>query len=77
VIIRGLRGPIALGVVLASAGSLVWDGTFSSGIAGVYASTPVMLLKCAAWIVACVLLACVLPLRRATATDPVAALRDE
>jgi putative ABC transport system permease protein len=77
VIIRGLRGPIALGVVLASAGSMVWDGTFSSGIAGVYASTPVMLLKCAAWIVACVLLACVLPLRRATATDPVAALRDE
>jgi hypothetical protein len=46
-------------------------------VAGVYASAPPMLAKSAAWIVVCVLLACVLPLRRAVLTNPVTALRHD
>jgi len=77
VIIGGLRWPLLLGVVLGAAGAMAWDGSFSSGVAGVYASAPPMLAKSAAWVVVCVLLACLLPLRRAIATNPITALRHD
>ncbi len=77
VIIGSLRWPLLLGVLLGAAGAMAWDGAFQSGVAGVYASAPSMLAKSAAWIVVCVLLACVLPLRRAIATNPITALRHD
>lgn len=76
-VVGGLRWPLLLGVLLGAAGAMAWDGAFSSGVAGVYASAPSMLAKSAAWIVVCVLLACVLPLRRAIATNPITALRHD
>jgi putative ABC transport system permease protein len=77
VIIGGLRVPLLLGLLLGAAGSMAWDGTLSSGVAGVYAGAPATLAKSAAWIAVCVLFACLLPLRRATRMNPVTALRHD
>ena len=77
VIIAGLRAPLLAGLLLGTAGAMAWDGAFSSGIAGVYASAPPMLLKIAALIIVVVVVSCFIPLRRATATNPIAALRQE
>jgi putative ABC transport system permease protein len=77
VVIGGLRVPLLLGLLLGAAGSMAWDGSLSSGVAGVYASAPSTLAKSAAWIAVCVLMACLLPLRRATRMNPVTALRHD
>lgn len=76
-ILSGLRLPLTLGLLLGVAGAMAWDGVFSSGIAGVYASAPPMLLKIAAGITLIVAVACVIPLRRAAATNPISALRHD
>ena len=77
VILAGLRVPLALGLLLGAAGSMAWDGAFSSGVAGVYASAPSTLLKVGAWIASAVIVACVIPLRRAVTTNPLTALRHD
>ncbi|HET9706009.1 MAG TPA: ADOP family duplicated permease [Vicinamibacterales bacterium] len=77
VILAGLRGPLMLGLVLGAAGSMAWDGVFSTGVAGVYASAPSTLLRVSAWIVAAVLVSCAVPLRRAVRTNPLTALRHD
>jgi predicted permease len=75
-IIAGLRIPVLAGLLLGTAGAMAWDGAFSSGVAGVYVSAPPTLLKIAASIVVMVMMSCFIPLRRATATNPITALRD-
>ena len=77
VVIAGLRVPLLAGLLLGTAGAMAWDGTFSSGLAGVYASAPPTLLKIAGFIVVIVIVSCFIPLRRATATNPIAALRHD
>ena len=77
VIIAGLRMPLLLGLLLGSAGAMAWDGAYSTGLAGVYASAPPTLLKSAAFITALVLVSCFIPLRRATTTNPTTALRHD
>ena len=77
VIIAGLSVPLVLGLLLGTAGSMAWDGVYSTGIAGVYASAPPTLLKIAASMIVLVAVACALPLRRATATSPIHALRHD
>ncbi len=77
VIIAGLRMPLLAGLLLGTAGAMAWDGAFSSGLAGVYASAPPTLLKIAGFIVVIVIVSCFIPLRRATATNPIAALRHD
>lgn len=76
-IITGLRVPLVSGLLLGTAGAMAWDGAFSSGIAGIYASAPPMLLKIAALILIVVMVSCFVPLRRATTTNPITALRQE
>lgn len=76
-IITGLRAPLLAGLLLGTAGAMAWDGAFASGIAGVYASAPPTLLKIAGFIVVLVIVSCFIPLRRATATNPITALRHD
>jgi hypothetical protein len=77
VIIRGLRVPLLLGLLLGTAGSMAWDDVYSSGVAGVYTSAPPTLLKVAAFLALIVIVACVIPIRRAATMNPVAALRHD
>jgi predicted permease len=77
VILAGLRVPLLLGLLLGAAGSMAWDGVFSTGAAGVYASAPSTLLKVSAWIVTAVLVSCAIPLHRAVRTNPLTALRHD
>lgn len=77
VIIAGLRTPLLLGLLLGTAGAMAWDGAYSTGLAGVYASAPPTLLKSAAFITVLVLVSCFIPVKRATATNPIAALRHD
>lgn len=76
-LIAGLRWPLLAGLLLGAAGSMAWDGAYSSGLAGVYASAPPTLMKIASFIVALVTVSCFVPLRRATRLDPITALRHE
>jgi hypothetical protein len=76
-IINGLRVPLLLGLLLGTAGAMAWDGVYSSGVAGVYASAPPTLLKISVFIAAFVIVSCFVPVRRATHTSPVSALRNE
>jgi putative ABC transport system permease protein len=77
VVIAGLRVPLVLGLLLGTAGAMAWDGVYASGIAGVYTSAPPTLLKIAALITVCVMVSCFIPVRRATATNPMSALRHD
>ena len=77
VILSGLRGPLLLGLLIGTAGSMAWDGVYSTGLAGVYTSAPRTLLKIALFIAVLVVVACCIPLRRATATNPMTALRHD
>src|SRR5688572_13757647 len=77
VIIRGLRVPLLLGVLLGTAGSMGWDGAYSSGVAGVYTSAPPTLLKVAGFLTLFVIVSCAIPIRRATAMNPACALRHD
>jgi ABC-type antimicrobial peptide transport system permease subunit len=76
-IMTGLRMPLLAGLLLGTAGSMAWDGAYSAGVAGIYASAPPTLLKIAGFIVALVIASCFIPLRRATRMSPVSALRDD
>jgi predicted permease len=76
-LIAGLRWPLLAGLLLGAAGSMAWDGAYSSGLAGVYTSGPPTLLKIAGFIVVLVTVSCSIPLRRATRLDPITALRHE
>lgn len=76
-VVAGLRVPLMAGLLLGTAGAMAWDGAFSSGLAGVYASAAPTLLKIAGFIVVLVVVSCVIPLRRATRMSPVSALRRE
>jgi predicted permease len=76
-IVNGLRVPLLLGLLLGTAGAMAWDGVYSSGVAGVYASAPPTLLKIFAFIAAFVIVSCFVPVHRATHTSPVTALRNE
>lgn len=76
-IFAGLRVPLLAGLLLGTAGAMAWDGAYSSGIAGVYASAPPTLLRTGAFILALVAVSCVIPLRRATRMSPIAALRHD
>ena len=77
VIIRGLRVPLLLGFLLATAGSMAWDDAYSSGVAGVYTSAPPTLLKVAGFLTLFVLVSCAIPIRRATTMNPTSALRHD
>jgi putative ABC transport system permease protein len=77
VIIAGLRAPLLFGLLLGTAGAMAWDGAYSTGLAGVYASAPPTLLKSAAFITVLVIVSCFIPVRRATATNPINALRHD
>ena len=77
VIMRGLRVPLLLGFVLGTAGSMGWDGAYSSGAAGVYTSAPPTLLKVGGFLALFVIVSCAIPLRRAVATNPLTALRHD
>jgi putative ABC transport system permease protein len=77
VIIAGLRAPLLFGLLLGTAGAMAWDGAYSTGLAGVYASAPPTLLKSAAFIMVLVIVSCFIPVRRATSTNPITALRHD
>lgn len=77
VIMRGLRVPLLLGFLLGTAGSMGWDGAYSSGVAGVYTSAPPTLLKVAGCLMLFVIVSCAVPLRRAVRTNPLTALRHD
>jgi len=76
-IMTGLRVPLLAGLLLGTAGSMAWDGAYSAGIAGVYASALPTLLRIAGFIIALVIASCFIPLRRATRMSPVSALRHD
>ena len=76
-IIGGLRMPLLAGLLLGTVGAMAWDGVFSSGMAGVYASALPTLGKVAGLLFVLILVSCVVPLRRATATSPLTALRHD
>ena len=77
VIIRGLWVPLLLGFLLGTAGSMGWDGAYSSGVAGVYTSAPPTLLKVAGFLTLFVIVSCAIPIRRATRMNPTTALRHD
>ena len=77
VIMRGLRVPLLLGFLLGTAGSMGWDGAYSSGVAGVYTSAPPTLLKVAGFLALFVVVSCAIPLRRAARMNPTSALRHD
>ena len=76
-ILGGLRVPLLLGLLLGTAGSIGWDGAYSSGVAGVYTSAPPTLLKVAGFLILIVVVSCAIPIRRATRLNPTTALRHQ
>ena len=76
-LLRSLRAPLLLGLVLGTLGAVAWDRAFSSGTRDLYASAPQTVLTIAALLVAIIMVACFIPLRRAITMNPVAALRQE
>jgi hypothetical protein len=76
-ILRSVRIPLMLGLLLGVAGALAWDRAFSSGLVDEYASEPTAMLSIAAIMAAVVTLACFIPVRKATRMNPVTALRHE
>jgi predicted permease len=76
-IVRTLGVPLLLGLLLGAAGSMGWDGAFSSGAAGVYASAASTLVRVAALLSLVVIVSCAIPIRRATTMNPSSALRHD
>jgi putative ABC transport system permease protein len=66
-----------LGLALGLAGSVLWDAAFSSGRVNVRLFDPHVLIPVGVLLAAATVLACLVPVRRATRLDPVAALRSE
>jgi putative ABC transport system permease protein len=76
-ILRGVRVPLLLGLVLGTIGAAAWDRAFSSGDRDLYASAPETVLTIAALLAAIVAVSCFMPLRRAVRMNPVTALRHD
>jgi putative ABC transport system permease protein len=66
---------LAIGLAVGVACTMVWDSLFSTGRAGVIAAHPESLLGVAAILILIAVVACLVPVRRATQLDPVAAIR--
>ena len=76
-VLRGVRLPLVLGLLLGVAGALAWDRAFASGLANDYIANPRALLILASLMASVVALACFFPVLKATRMNPVAALRHE
>lgn len=72
----GLRTPVIAGFLIGLAGVFAWDRAFSGAAPG-YAASPGKLLIVTLMMLALVVDACAVPIRRATRMHPVAALRQE
>jgi putative ABC transport system permease protein len=76
-IIRRAVFQLALGFVTGIVCTTLWDWMFSTGRPGVVATDPQSLLIIAATLTLLAVIACFVPVRRATRLDPVAAIRQE
>jgi predicted permease len=74
---RGIAAQLAIGLATGVACTRIWAWMFSSGRAGVTASDVLPLVGVAGILIAIAIVACVVPVRRATRLDPVAAIRRE
>jgi putative ABC transport system permease protein len=68
---------VALGLLLGIMGSMLWTSAFFSGRVDASLIRPSVFLRVCLVLTLVTLAACAVPLRRATAIDPVAALRDD
>jgi putative ABC transport system permease protein len=68
---------VTLGFVLGMGGGLVWDSTFVSGRIGLRLASPEVLAPVMTLLALLAIVACWVPVRRATRLDPVAALRHD
>ena len=68
---------VALGLVLGVLGTLAWDAVFFSGRVDRRFASPEIVAPVALVLIVVTLLACVIPIRRATRLDPIAVLREE
>jgi len=75
-IAQGLRTPVIAGFVVGFVGVFAWDRAFSGQAPG-YAAGAGKLLIVTLLMLALVVVACIVPIRRATRMQPVAALRHE
>ena len=76
-ILRSVRIPLGLGLLLGVAGALAWDRAFSSGLVNTYAANPRLLLVFSVLLAALVGIACFIPVRKAIRLNPLTALRHE
>ena len=76
-VLRALRVPLLLGLILGTMGAMAWDRAFASGVRDLYAAAPKTLTTIAALLAAMVALSCFIPLRRAVRMSPVIALRND
>lgn len=76
-IVRSVRVPLALGLLLGVGGAVLWDRTFSSGLVNTYAADPWLLLTFAVLLTTLVAIACFVPMRKAIRLNPLTALRHE
>jgi len=74
-IARRVAMQLTIGFLAGIACTKLWDANFGSGRAGVTASDPQSLLVVAAILAVLAMAACIVPARRATRLDPVAAIR--
>lgn len=76
-LLRSLRVPLLLGLVLGTMGAMAWDRAFASGARDLYAAAPETIVSIATLLVAIVIVSCSIPVRRALRMNPVAALRHD
>jgi predicted permease len=76
-ILRRALVQVTLGFVLGMGGGLVWDSTFVSGRIGLRLASPEVLAPVMTLLALLAIVACWVPVRRATRLDPVAALRHD
>ncbi|MBI3261622.1 MAG: FtsX-like permease family protein [Acidobacteria bacterium] len=76
-VLRRAMAQLALGFVAGVVCTVGWDRMFSSGRAEVRMTDPPSLAIVAAVLIVVATLACLVPIRRATRVDPVAAIRHE
>jgi putative ABC transport system permease protein len=74
---RGIAAHLAIGLATGVVCTRIWAWMFSSGRAGVTASDVLPLVGVAGILIAIAVVACFVPVRRATRLDPVIALRRE
>lgn len=76
-VLRGLRVPLVMGLLLGTMGAVAWTRAFSSGDRDVYAAVPETVMTIGALLVAIMTVSCVIPIRRAVRMNPVTALRHD